>query len=192
MRLAFLARNVSDIMATVTPPNTPQAPEAAQRAQPQLPQTAPLVKPQARRLGLRITLATLTAFLAISAIGGALFAVPSIPKEYLLRGPFTDYTIPALALGILVGGSALLAAVMVMLRPAAGALIAILSGIVIILFELVEIAVVGLTALDQPAQPVAWLQEFFIVLGGVIIALGVMLWRGTQQRVLRPAFLPSR
>lgn len=162
------------------------APESA------LPRTAPLVKRMERHLALRMTLAALAAFLAVTAIGGALFAIPTLPKEYLLRGPFTDYTIPALALGLLVGGSALLAAVLVLLRPAAGALIAILSGVMIVLFELVEIAVVGLTAVDQPAQPVAWLQEFYLALGGVIIALGVILWRRTQRRVLRPAFLPRR
>jgi hypothetical protein len=140
-------------------------------------------------MGLRVTLATLTAFLAVSAIAGALFVVPALPREYLVRGPFTDYTIPAVALGLLVGGSALLATVMTLLRPAIGAIIAIISGVMIIIFELVEIAIVGLTAIEQPTQLFAWLQEFYLMLGGGIIALAVVLWRQTQRRILRPAFL---
>lgn len=143
-------------------------------------------------MGLRVTLAALSAFLAVGAIASALFVVPGLPRAYLLRGPFTDYTVPALALGLLVGGSALVAAVMVLVRPALGALIAILAGTAIIIFELVEIAIVGLTAIAQPTEPVAWLQIFYLALGALIIALGAMLWRRTRRRTLRPAFLPQR
>lgn len=179
-------------MAIHTPPIAPLASEATSAPKSALSRTAPLVKPMERQIVLRLTLAAVTAFLAVTAIAGAVFAIPTLPNEYLLRGPFTDYTIPALALGILVGGSALLAAVLVLLRPVAGALIAILSGVLIVIFELVEIAVIGLTAVDQPTQPVAWLQEFYLAVGAIIIALGVILWRRTQRLVLRPAFPPRR
>jgi hypothetical protein len=143
-------------------------------------------------MGLRLTLSVLDAFLAIGAIAGALFVVPGLPRDYLLRGPFTDYTIPALALGILVGGSALVAAIMVLVRPALGALIATLSGAAIIVFELVEIAVVGLIAVAQPTEPVAWLQIFYLALGALIMALGAGLWYRTQRRTVRPASFPRR
>lgn len=185
-------------MTTSTPPTSPQKPaestESTESQAPNIPlyRTAPQVKPPERHVGLRLTLAALDAFLAIGAIAGALFVVPSMPREYLLRGPFTDFTIPALALGVLVGGSALLAALFVLVKPAMGALIAILSGVAIIIFELVEIAIVGLTAIERPAELDAWLQVFYLALGAVIVALGVMLWRRTQRRVLRPAFLPGR
>jgi hypothetical protein len=179
-------------MTTVTPRTDHQAPEESLAPKMPLPRTAPLVKPPARRLGLRLTLAALDAFLAFGAIAGALLVVPTLPREYLLRGPFTDYTFPALALGTVVGGSALIAAIMVLLRPAWGAAIAIFSGVAIIIFELVEIAVVGLTAIDQPGEPAAWLQVFFLVIGALIIALGASLWRGTRRRALRPAFLSER
>ncbi len=173
-------------MSEVQPHTASQRPNAAY---PSLPRTAPLVQPPARHLGLRLTLAGLAAFLAITAFAGAFFVIPTLPSEYLLRGPFTDYMVPALALGIIVGGSALLAGIMVLVRPAIGAMIAFLSGVAIIIFELVEIAVIGLTAVDQPAQPAAWLQVFYIALGVVIMALGVTLWRRAQQRVLRPMAL---
>jgi hypothetical protein len=183
-------------MATVIPPTSPQTPEQpheqTRTPSAQLQRTAPLSAPAERHIGLRLTLSALDAVLAIGAIAGALFVVPGLPRDFLLRGPFTDYTVPALALGILVGGSALVAAVMVLARPAVGALIAILSGVAIIVFELVEIAVVGLTAIAQPTEPAAWLQIFYLALGALIIALGAGLWRRTQRRALRPAFLPRR
>jgi len=50
-------------------------------------------------------LVVLLALQAAGAIFGAIFVVPSQPVEHLKVLP--DYTIPALALGLLVGGSAL-------------------------------------------------------------------------------------
>jgi len=53
----------------------------------------------------RVALVVLLALQAAGAIFGAIFVVPSQPVEHLKVLP--DYTIPALALGLLVGGSAL-------------------------------------------------------------------------------------
>lgn len=130
--------------------------------------------------GLRAGLVALEAFLAATAIWGAAFVVPTIPIDWLHKGlitPFSDTTIPALALGILCGGSALVALVAVILRPRLGALLAILSGALMIGFELVEILVVGFTPVMYPTQFPAWLQPFYILLGAVIVLLGERLWR---------------
>jgi hypothetical protein len=121
--------------------------------------------------GVRITLTALAAFLALTAIDGAIFLVPTIPVDWLKQGPFTDFTIPALALGILCGGSALVAAGATLVRPRIGALAAIVAGAMIVGFELVEIAVVGFTAAESPSQPVAWLQVFYLLLGTVVALL---------------------
>lgn len=56
-----------------------------------------------RRLRTRLVLAVLAAFVAISAIPSAVLVVPTLPTDWLARGPFSDYTIPAIALGVLVG-----------------------------------------------------------------------------------------
>jgi hypothetical protein len=56
----------------------------------------------------------LEAFIALSAIGGGiamLLGADKFPVEWLRNTPFSDYTIPALVLAIVVGGSSLVAAV---------------------------------------------------------------------------------
>ena len=126
----------------------------------------------------RIGLVVLNAFVAFTAIFGAIFVVPTIPPEWLKHGPFTDYTIPALALGILVGGSALLASILLLVRPWAGAVATIGAGAMIIGFELVEIGVVGFTLIEyDPALFQSWLQVVYLALGGLQVIFGYLLWR---------------
>lgn len=130
--------------------------------------------------GIRGSLIALEAFMAATAIWGAAFVVPTIPIDWLHKGliaPFSDTTIPALALGVLCGGSALVALVALIVRPRLGALLAILSGVLMIGFELVEILVVGFTPVMYPTQFPAWLQPFYMLLGAVIVVLGERLWR---------------
>lgn len=129
---------------------------------------------------LRIPLVALEAFVALTAIYGAIFSVSTIPREWLYAGvisPFADATIPALALGIVCGGSALIALISVLAWPRIGAAASIAAGAAIIIFELVEMLVVGFTAAMYPTQPVAWLQLFYIVIGVAIILLGARLWK---------------
>lgn len=130
--------------------------------------------------GLRSGLVALAALTAFTAIQGAIFVVPTLPLDWLHKGlvtPFTDYTIPALALGVLCGGAALLALVTVLLRPRLGGLVSLVAGVLMIGFELVEIAVVGFTPVLDPTQPQSWLQVFYLVVGALLAALGVRLWR---------------
>ena len=142
----------------------------------------PVAKPaEPRRYwGLRGTLGALTAFMALTAIQGAIFVVPTMPRSVLHQGVlalFPDFTIPALALGILCGGSALVAFVAVLVRPQLGALASIVAGIVMVVFELVEIVVVGFTPVQTPDQFPAWLQVVYLVVGGATVILGVRLWK---------------
>lgn len=134
----------------------------------------------ASHLSLRVALVALETLLAVTAIWGAIFVVPTIPKAWLRQGiiaPFADYTIPALALGILCGGSALVALVCVLVAPRLGALASIVAGVFMVGFELVEIVVVGFTAAMDPTQPVAWLQVFYLAIGAMVVVLGAFLWR---------------
>ena len=137
----------------------------------------------------RIGLLALDAFVAFTAIYGAIFVVPTIPLEWLKRGPFTDYTVPALALGILVGGSALVAAVLLLVRPSVGALATIGAGIMIIGFELVEIGIVGFTLIEYDAsQFPAWLQVIYLALGSLQVLFGYRAWQATGSTVPRVGF----
>src|SRR5204863_7065292 len=91
----------------------------------------------------RIAPVALEIFLALTAIYGAIYVVPVQPRALLAGSPFTDYTVPALGLGVVVGGGALLAAAVLVLRPRIGTFLSVVSGAFIIVFELVETSVVG-------------------------------------------------
>jgi len=65
--------------------------------------------------GVRRTLLVMLAFNALSQIGGAigLLAGAHPPMSLLNSTPFADYTIPALILGVITGGSSLAALLLV-------------------------------------------------------------------------------
>jgi hypothetical protein len=133
-----------------------------------------------QHLGLRGTIAALAAFMAVTAIQGAIFVIPNMPRAVLHQGIlalFPDYTIPALALGVLCGGAALLTVITVFVRPQVGALAAMVAGAFMIGFELIEIVVVGFTPMQAPDQFPAWLQVVYLLIGGMLMILGARLWK---------------
>jgi hypothetical protein len=148
----------------------------------------------------RVALVGLELFLAASAISGGIVVVPNLPPEMLAGSPFRDYTIPALSLAVIVGGGALGAAALLIVRPIWGTLVSIAVGAGMMIFEIVETSVVGwdvwlhalglspstgkgLPGLTAAGAPVLlgvplplWLQPFFFVYGALIVALAVRLW----------------
>lgn len=141
----------------------------------------------------RIALVLLVAFMALTTISGAIFVVPTIPRAWLHQGliaPFADFTVPALALGILCGGAALVSLVTLLARPRLGALVSIVTGVFMVGFEVVEILVVGFTPVMDPTQPPAWLQPLYIVIGAAITMLGARLWKAEtgSYRLRGPLF----
>ncbi len=134
-----------------------------------------------RHASIRISLFVLQTFVALTALDGALFVVPALPVEWLEGGPFTDYTLPAMALALVVGGTAIAALLALLVRPDLAGLASVSAGIVIIVFELVEIAAVGLAVVDRGwAEPMALLQVLYLVVGVVEIVLGYALVRATD------------
>lgn len=127
----------------------------------------------------------LNAFVGASAIGGAIWVVPTMPPEWIKAGPFHDWTVPAIALG-LVGALAGVTALAVLIRPWVGALLSIGAGAAMIVFELVEIGVVGWTVADPrlSGQFQAWLQPIYLVVGATQLLLGIRLW--FQRRSAAP------
>jgi hypothetical protein len=130
--------------------------------------------------GLRGSIAALAAFMALTAIPSAIFIVPTMPRSVLHQGIlalFPDYTLPALALGVLCGGAALVALILALWRPQLGALAAIVAGVFMIGFELIEILVVGFTPVQTPDQFPAWLQVVYLAVGAALVILGARLWK---------------
>lgn len=128
------------------------------------------------RTANRATLIVLQSFVAFTTIFGAFVVVPTLPLEWLERGPMSDYTIPAIALG-LVGVSAIVSVVLLALGSTHAPVVTMISGAMMIAFEFVEIAVVGLSVIVHGAdEPVSWLQIFYIAIGVVVMTLAYRLW----------------
>ena len=143
-------------------------------------------------MATRIGLLILNGFVAISAIAGAIWVVPTMPMEWIKYGPFTDWTIPAIALGA-VGVFAAATFVALLWRPWLGALLSILAGVAMVVFELVEIGVVGWTLSDTTLSGFQKsLQLVYLIVGSGQALLGWLLWRSTREAapplpILHPA-----
>ena len=150
---------------------------------PALALAAIFVRPAVHRRGtvtVRNALLALLIFNGLTMLQGAIFVVPTLPQEWIIWGPFSDYVVPAIALG-LVGTLSLLAAALVVALPSLGARVAIAAGIGTVLFEVVEVAVVGIALIEFPDQVASWLQPFFIAVGAFVIALGLALYRESRH-----------
>jgi hypothetical protein len=130
---------------------------------------------------VRGSIVVLCAFVALSAIPSAFLVVPALPAEWLRWGPFTDYTIPAIALGA-VGVVAATTAVAVVSVPQLGALAAIGTGIAMAAFEVVEVFIVGFALALYPDMFQSWLQPIYFAVGIAIALLGVALYRERGPR----------
>jgi hypothetical protein len=115
----------------------------------------------------RTLLILLEGFLALTAIGGGiglLTGLLAMPVEYLAGSIFTSFLIPGLSLMLIVGGLAILGTAMVTIRHRYAAAATAVSGLSIILFELVEVMVIG-----SPAGVARNLQVFYFGLGLLIL-----------------------
>jgi hypothetical protein len=150
-----------------------------------------------RKRTIQITLVVVDLFLAVSAIVGAIGLVVgfmSIPEDALRETPFQDFTVPALLLGLVVGGSALVAAVIAVVEPllrvnslhlaqlerlgisplGVAPLASAVAGCIMVGWMAVELAMIGLGS---------WLQPAYLVVGLVMIALaGLLQWAEMQPR----------
>lgn len=128
----------------------------------------------------RTVLLLLNAFLGITAVAGGIGLMTGAisPGTTLLAGsPFHTYLVPGLALLLLVGGSSLLAMALLWSRHRWSVLVAAGAGCMIIIFEVVEILIIG-----SEAGLARTLQLFYLALGGLIVLLSATLWIGEQQR----------
>jgi hypothetical protein len=122
----------------------------------------------------RILLIVLNLFLGLSAVAGGIQLLEGTyaPSVDLLAGsPFDSYIIPGLALGMIVGGSAFFAAVLLICKSRFALLASVAAGLIIMFFEFVEILVIG-----SPAGPAFALQVFYFGLGVVIATASLSQW----------------
>lgn len=131
---------------------------------------------------IRITLVAVEAFIGLSAIFGGIALLTGafnfdqwIPVSWLQGTPFSDYTIPGLLLLIVVGGGMLLAATTVFVKRKWAMLLSAAMGLVMIGFEVVEVAIIDRYA--QAVVPPTIVQQILIsTLGLLIFGLAGSLW----------------
>jgi hypothetical protein len=131
-------------------------------------------------LTARIAIA-LEVFLAIGALGGgaALLLGPRgeilpLPVSALDASPFTDYFVPGAILFVVLGLGPLFVAVLTWRRHRLAPLLACATGEALIIWLVVEIAIVGYS--NRPP-----LQAFYLSLGGLIVLVGVHWLRRTRR-----------
>ena len=119
---------------------------------------------------LRIAVIATDLFEALSAGIGAVGLVVgfmNIPVDVLRGTPFADFTVPALLLGFVVGGSALAAAAIAIFGPRQiDALASAVAGCITVGWLAIEIAMIGLGS---------WAQVAWLIVGLVMIGLAALL-----------------
>jgi hypothetical protein len=126
-----------------------------------------------------------------------LLVVPQLPISLLRSGPFTNFTIPAIALGA-VGLVAAVGAIASFWRHPLGSIASILAGGAIVCFEIVQAVVVGSLlnvppGLNDRGYVALWLQPFYSILGAGIVMLGFfgvyrpwqLHWGATRDEIER-------
>ena len=137
--------------------------------------------------GLRISVVVVDLVEAVSATVGAVGLVVgfmNIPVSVLNGTPFADFTVPAMLLGFVVGGSALAAAAIGVFGPRhIDVLASAAAGFITVGWLTVEIAMIGLGS---------WLQVAYLVVGLSMVTLAGLLWRAESYgRTVNPRFEAS-
>lgn len=128
---------------------------------------------------VRIAVVLVDLFAAVSAIVGALGLVIgflNIPPAALRGSPFSDFTYPALLLGVVVGGSALAAAAISAFGPRRfEALASAAAGCIMVGWMTIELAMIGLTI---------WVQPAYLVVGLVMVGLACLLQLAKRESTI--------
>jgi hypothetical protein len=137
--------------------------------------------------GIRIALLVLEVFIASGAIAGGIPLMQGmafgqrLPLALLAGTPFSDYTIPALILMIVVGGTALLAAATLFIDREWAVLVSVLAGLLMAGYEMVE--AVGLDSKAGPFLPFALgIQLIWFVAGLAVFVLAGLVWMRDYRR----------
>ena len=118
---------------------------------------------------LRLALIILELAVGISALGGGVYALAgarSVPREWLRGSPFRGYLLPGLVLLVVVGGSMLVAAGLLLEGRSAARLVSLEAGVVLLGWTAAQVTVVGYRS---------WLQPLFFAVGLAVVVLSVAM-----------------
>ena len=122
---------------------------------------------------LKILVAVMSGFIALTAIGGVvamLTGLDKFPLSWLVNTPFDTYTVPALLL-ILVGASSLFAALTLFKTKVLGVYATMVAGALMAGYIVVEVLV-----LEQTPPGPTWTEYLYFGLGTAVPRLGLYLW----------------
>lgn len=125
----------------------------------------------------RIAVGFLTGFIALTAIGGGVALLTGaegdrFPLAWLQGTPFPDYTIPALVLAVVVGGSSLVACVAMIRGRRESVMASMLAGGVMIGYIVVEAIILK----QEPPGPTP-IEVFYFSIGLAILLLAALARR---------------
>ncbi len=124
----------------------------------------------------KTALIVLQLVLLLNAIGGAFYGLSGaegVDPSWLAGTPFKSYIIPSLILLVAVGGSMVLATAAWLLRLRIAPRLSVLAGSVLVVWIIVQVAIIGY---------VSWMQPTCFIAGLIIAALGA--WATvTESRV---------
>ena len=113
---------------------------------------------EAHPMAIRYPLGSLLAFGALNAISGGYYGLSGaagVPTEWLDGSPFADYFIPSLILLVVVGGSFVMAAIVVFAGARIARVAALTAGIVVLGWLAAQVAIIGYVSWMQPATAIA-------------------------------------
>jgi hypothetical protein len=123
--------------------------------------------------GRRGALIVLSGFLALSAVPGGVTLLAGVytpPVQQLKGSVFASFLVPGLALLVVVGGTAVLAFVLLLRRRALGPAMAGLAGAFVMAFEFVEVLAIG-----SPPGPAFVMQVLYFGIGLGLVCLSLLL-----------------
>jgi hypothetical protein len=128
-----------------------------------------------RRTAHRV-LVGVTLFQALSAVGGGIGMVTadglSMPKSLLADTPVSTFLLPGLILGVVVGGTQTLAAVLLLRRSPSALLWSAVAGFGMVIWIVVEIGLLHVLMWAQLTYVVSGLLQLVLV----VALLGVVGW----------------
>ena len=139
---------------------------------------------------IHVLLIALAGVLGLSAVPGGItllvgFHAP--PVEQLKGSVFSDFTVPGLALLLAVGGSAVLATVLLIRRSPFSLLSAAFAGVIVMSFEFVEVLAIG-----SPAGPARVMQFLYFGIGLALVSLALIAMLIDSCRSSAQPLPPSR
>lgn len=129
-------------------------------------------------LGTRMILVAVEAFVALTSLGcgfGLAGGVIRFPLVFLHGTPFPDYLIPGLAMAIIVGGSALIAAMLLLTEHELGSYMSAFAGLTLLGFEVAEVTSIDHNTGDLFPLVLAF-QSIYTMFGLTMLGGSIILW----------------